>query len=208
MQPQRSALVHIVDDDEGIRKSLIMLMETESIAACAYTSAEEFLEQCDAHGPGCLVLDLRMPGMSGLELLQRLRSTDNDIPAILVSAHAEVPDAVRGMKLGAVDLLQKPVEPAALIEAIRRSLQLSESHARSRAESHAIRQRFERLTARERQLLKHIVEGLVNKQIAVQMGISVKTVANHRASLMTKSGAANAADLARLYTMFTSQSRK
>jgi len=148
-----------------------------------------------------------MPGMSGLELLQQLRTSMNDIPVILISAHAHVPDAVRGMKLGAVDLLQKPFEPAVLIDAIQRSLALSESLHRDRAEANAIYHRFERLTAREHQLLSYIVEGLVNKQIAIEMGISIKTVANHRASLMGKSGASNAAELARLYTTYNTLAR-
>ena len=204
---QPTATVYIVDDDPGIRKSLMMLAESESISARAFTSAEEFMAQFNPKLPGCVVLDLRMPGMSGLELLQRLRTSQNDVPVILVSAHADVPDAVRGMKLGAVDLLQKPVETGALIEAIQRSLALSATLVRSRAENEANRQRFGRLTSRERQLLDHVVNGLVNKQIAVEMGISIKTVANHRASLMTKTGAANAAELARLYTLYNSQKR-
>ncbi len=199
------AEVYIVDDDPGIRNSLLMLAESEAIPASAYASAEEFLADFSPVKPACLVLDLRMPGMSGLELLQRLRVGAREIQVILISAHAEVSDAVRGMKLGAVDLLQKPVEPGALIDTIRRSLELSQSLTRSRIEADAIRQRFDRLTERERQLLKHIVDGLVNKQIATRMGIAIKTVANHRASLMAKSGATNAADLARLYTMYSAQ---
>ncbi|CAN5468779.1 response regulator FixJ [soil metagenome] len=207
MQNKNGQIVHIIDDDPGLRKSLLMLLESSSIAAKAYPSAEEFLSDCDADQTGCILLDLRMPGMSGLELLQNLRSKGNGIPVILMSAHADVPDAVRGMKLGAIDLLQKPVDTPVLIEAIQRSLKLSETIHAEKVESDAVRQRFERLTARELELLTYIAEGHLNKQIAVEMGISVKTVANHRASLMTKSGASNAADLARLFTIYTSYAR-
>ena len=133
-----------------------------------------------------------------------LRTDLNDIPVILISAHADVPATVRGMKLGAVDLLQKPIEPTVLIEAIERSLELSRSIFIKREEAEAVRRRFARLTARELELLVLIVNGHLNKQIAAEMGISPKTVANHRANLMTKTAAANSADLARLFTIYSS----
>ena len=206
MNDQSSAVVHIVDDDSGMRNSLLMLAQSASLFARAYASAEEFLAEINSapERPGCIVLDLRMPGMGGIELLQRLRTNMSDIPVILISAHAEVPDAVRGMKLGAVDLLQKPVEPSVLIDTIQRSLKLSENLHHQRAQASSVNRRFERLTARELELLVLIVEGHSNKQLAAEMRISIKTVANHRASLMTKSGAANAADLARLFTLYKS----
>jgi FixJ family two-component response regulator len=138
---------------------------------------------------------------------QNLRANLNDIPVIIISAHADVPVTVRGMKLGAVDVLQKPVEPSALREAIRHSLALSKALYQQRQDAQAVRQRFEHLTTREMELLGYIVDGQSNKQIARLLGISIKTVANHRASLMTKSGAANAADLARLFTMHLALSR-
>jgi FixJ family two-component response regulator len=199
-------MVHIVDDDPGIRNSLLMLADSASLPARAYASAEEFLAEMTSRleEPGCIVLDLRMPGMSGIEMLARLRTHMNDIPVILISGHADVPDTVRGMKLGAVDLLQKPVEPSVLIETIRRSLALSEHLCRQRAEAKSVNQRFEHLTDRELELLNLIVEGHSNKQIAGERHISIKTVANHRASLMTKTGAANGADLGRLFTLYKS----
>jgi len=197
----RDAVVYIVDDDPGMRKSLTMLVESVSLHASAYESAEAFLAETNADHPGCVVLDLRMPGMSGIEMLQNLRANMNDIPVIIISAHADVPATVQGMKLGAVDLLQKPVEPSVLLEAIRHSLALSQSLYQQREEARSVGQRFEHLTAREMELLGLIVDGQSNKQIARTLGISIKTVANHRASLMAKTGAANAADLARLYTI-------
>jgi two-component system response regulator FixJ len=201
MSDELKPVVHIIDDDPGMRKSLTMLAQSASLPMRGYQSAEEFIAEADVARPGCIVLDLRMPGMSGIELLQQLRAEMVDIPVILISGHADVPTAVRGMKLGAVDLLQKPVEPEVLIEAIRRSLDLSASMHRRRSDQESVRRRFESLTPRELELLKWIVEGHSNKRIAFDMGISIKTVANHRASLMTKTGASNAADLARLYTI-------
>jgi two-component system response regulator FixJ len=204
---QRDAMVHIVDDDPGMRKSLTMLVESASLAATAYESAEAFLAESDADHPACVVLDLRMPGMSGLEMLQNLRANMNDVPVIIISAHADVPATVRGMKLGAVDVLQKPVEPAILLDTIRQTLSLSQSLFQQREEARSVSQRFENLTNREMELLALIVDGQSNKQIARTLGISIKTVANHRASLMAKTGAANAADLARLFTTYTSLAR-
>ncbi len=198
MSDELKPVVHIIDDDPGMRKSLTMLAQSASLPMRGYQSAEEFLAEANVARPGCIVLDLRMPGMSGIELLQQLRAEMVDIPVILISGHADVPTAVRGMKLGAVDLLQKPVEPEVLIEAIRRSLDLSASMHHRRCDQESVRQRFESLTPRELELLTWIVQGHSNKRIAFDMGISIKTVANHRASLMTKTGASNAADLARL----------
>jgi two-component system response regulator FixJ len=207
MQRDRQPTVHIVDDDPGMRKSLKMLVESASLIAQAYESAEAFLAEPAADHPGCVVLDLRMPGMSGIDLLQHLRANMNDIPVIIISAHADVPVTVRGMKLGAVDVLQKPAEPSVLLSSIKQSLALSQALYQQRQEAQAVRQRFENLTAREMELLALIVDGQANKQIAKTLGISIKTVANHRASLMTKTAAANAADLARLFTVHNAMSR-
>jgi FixJ family two-component response regulator len=204
MQKVSEPVVHIVDDDAGMRKSLRMLAEAEGLVVQTYESAEEFLAGKEPAHPGCVVLDLRMPGMGGLALLQRLRTDMNDIPVILISAHADVPDTVRGMKLGAVDVLQKPVEPSFLIDAIRRSLVVSKSLHQERAEADSVRERFAHLTTRELELLQLLVDGRSNKQIALEMGIAIKTAANHRGNLMAKTGAANAADLARLFTLYNS----
>jgi two-component system response regulator FixJ len=203
--------IYIVDDDPGLRSSILKYAESASLAARAYESAEDFLAKNTAapKHPGCLVLDIRMPGMGGIELLRRLRTNLSDLPVILVSGHADVPATIRGMKLGAVDLLIKPVDLPVLFEAIKRSLKISEDLHRQRAEAISVSRRFEHLSARELELLTFVVDGHANKQIAVDMHISIKTVANHRASLMTKTGAANAADLARLFTMCSSNlSRK
>jgi two-component system response regulator FixJ len=202
---KQSGVVHVVDDDDGMRKSLLMLVETASLHAKGYASAEQFLEDMDQTQPACIVLDLRMPGMSGMELLRQLRDEKIDTPVIMISGHADVPTAVEGMKLGAVDFLQKPMEPKTLIAAIKRSIEISAALKRAQGEEQTIRQRFGALTPREMELLNLVVSGLANKQIARELGISIKTVANHRASLMAKTGASNAADLSRMYSMGASQ---
>jgi FixJ family two-component response regulator len=193
-------MVHVVDDDPGMRNSLQRLLDSASLRARTYPSAREFLDEADLRSPGCLVLDLRMPGMSGMELLQRMESDGNDMPVIVISGHVDVKTTVRSMKLGAIDVLQKPVEPEVLVIAIRRALQQSADMRQRRAETDVIRRRLQSLTQRQLDLLKLVVAGKSNKQMAADLGISIKTVANHRASLMAKTQALNAADLARMST--------
>jgi len=194
-------IVHIIDDDEGMRKSLQVLMQSSQLTSRAYESARQFLDEADFSIPGCLVLDLRMPGMSGLELLQQLKGKQTQLPVIVVSGHADVKAAVGSMKLGAVDVMLKPFEPKELVAAIRRLIAKSCDLHRLHAESAAVRERMESLTPRELDLLRLVVAGYPNKQIAAELGISIKTVANHRASLMAKTQALNAADLARISTI-------
>lgn len=193
-----AAMIHIIDDDPGVRKSLRLVMESASLAVTVYESGEEFLDAIDPRQPGCIVLDLRMPGICGIEVLQRLRAAQNEIPAIIISGHADVPTAIRSMKLGAIDLLQKPFEPRALLEAVRSAMKYSVESQQRRAEQESIRQRLAKLTPREFALLKLVVAGMPNKRIATDLHISIKTVANHRANLMAKTEALNAADLARM----------
>lgn len=198
---KNAPIVHLIDDDPGVRRSLGLLMESASLAARDYASGEEFLDQVDPRLPGCMVLDLRMPGMSGIEVLHRLRSANNEIPAIIISGHADVPTAIRSMKLGAIDLLQKPFEPRALLDAVRSAIAKSVEQQEHRAEQESSRARLANLTGRELDLLKLVVAGMPNKCIAAELNISIKTVANHRANLMQKTRALNAADLSRLSTI-------
>lgn len=198
---KNAAMVHVIDDDPGVRKSLQLLMESASVAVQVYESGEEFLDAVDPEQPGCIVLDLRMPGMSGIEVLQRLRATHNEIPAIIISGHADVPTAIRSMKLRAIDLLQKPFEPRALLDAVQAAIKSSIEGQPRRTEQESIRQRLATLTPRELDLLKLVVTGMPNKRIATHLHISIKTVANHRANLMVKTQALNAADLARMSTV-------
>jgi two-component system response regulator FixJ len=195
---KNTAVIHIIDDDPGVRKSLELMMSSASLAVRVYESGEEFLDSIDPSQPGCIVLDLRMPGISGIDVLQRLRAINSDIPAIIISGHADVPTAIRGMKLGAIDLLQKPFEPRTLLDAVHAAIKSSLDSQSHRSEQEDIRQRLATLTPRELDLLKMVVSGMANKRIATELKISIKTVANHRANLMAKTQALNAADLARM----------
>jgi two-component system, LuxR family, response regulator FixJ len=197
---KHGGIVRIIDHDVQAGASMQKLVESASLAAKAYASAEEFLEELDASRPGCIVLELRMPVMSGFELLQRLRQIRCSVPVIVVSGYADVPAAVNSMKLGAIDVLQKPVEPSVLLSSIRNAIQYSFAAQAQHAETDTIRARFAALTPRQRDLLRLIVVGRSNKQIATDLHLSIKTVANHRARLMAKTQASNAADLARLST--------
>lgn len=193
--------VHLVDDDIGVRRSLQYLLESASLQVQVYESGEKFLEVIDPLEPGCMVLDLRMPTMSGMTVLQKLRESKNDIPVIVISGHADVSSAINVMKLGAVDLLQKPFDPLTLLDTVRRALENSLEMHRRRLEHEALEHRLADLTPRETQLLKLVVGGRSNKQIALDMNIAFKTVVKHRANLMAKTQATNAADLARITTI-------
>lgn len=194
-------IVHVIDDDHGIRQSLRAILEVAGFSIELHDSAEHFLVAFDPSQIGCIMVDLRMPKMDGISLLQELRSRHCEIPIIAMSGLADVTAAVLSMKLGAIDLLQKPIDPRALLPLVRRAIGESVAVHAKRSEEEGVRRRFADLTMRETQLLKLVIAGFSNKQIASELGISIKTVANHRAHLMEKTRAANAADLARLSVM-------
>jgi two-component system, LuxR family, response regulator FixJ len=190
--------VFVVDDDPGLRRSTAVLLDSADLAFEAFDSAAAFLEEYRADRPGCLVLDLHMPGMSGIDLVERLRGEGSHLPILVVSGTGTIPLAVRGMKLGVLDFLVKPVEPDLLVSKIQTALELDARQRTNAAALDAIRRRLAALTPRERELLRLLVSGMANKTIAGELGISIKTVENHRASLMEKTGANNAADLVRM----------
>jgi len=191
--------IHIIDEDPGLRKSLSAV--TESASLRAYASPRQFLAEANLQTPGCVVMDLRMPGTGGVDLLRQLNTDRQEIPVIILTGPGDVKTAVSSLKLGAMDVLQKPVEEEELVGAIRRALEISRESHRRRGETAMIRRRMEALTLRELELLRLLVMGKSNKQIGTELGISIKTVANHRASLMAKTQALNAADLARMSTV-------
>jgi FixJ family two-component response regulator len=190
--------VFIVDDDPGMVKSLATVMEVASLSVRTFPSAAAFLVDYEPGERGCLVLDVRMPGMSGVELLERLRAGRVEIPVIVVTGHGDVPTAVWSMKLGAVEYLQKPVDPRVLVEKVREALAMDATRRAQQAEADAVRQRIATLTTREQEVVRLLVTGMASKQIAIEMGISVKTVEHHRAHVMSKTGAVNVADLVRI----------
>ncbi|MBN1344893.1 MAG: response regulator transcription factor [Phycisphaerae bacterium] len=180
--------VFIVDDDAAVRRSLEWLIRSQGLVAESFGSADEFLEMHNPAQGGCLLLDIRMPGMSGLELQERLQLLECPLPIIIITAHGEVPTAVRAMKGGAVDFIEKPLRKQELLERIEQALRIDASNRMGRAEQDACRDRFSRLTSRERDVMKLVVSGRPSKSIATELGISPKTVAIHRARIMEKTG--------------------
>ncbi len=187
--------VFIVDDDPAFRKSLVWLMESVGVRAECYPSAREFLDFYDSSRPCCLVLDIRMPEMGGLDLLDEISARDIHMPVIVVTAYGDVPAAVRAMKNGAVDFLEKPFSHEMLLSRIQQCLEEDQQRRRKQAVSTEIEQRLSLLTPRQRQVMDLIVAGKANKEIARRLGLSPKTVEYHRASLMKKLLVANLVEL-------------
>ena len=190
--------VFIVDDDPAIRRSTAMLLESDGLTSEQFGSADDFLDADTFDRAGCLVLDLHMPGINGLDLVERMHRRQVTLPIIVVSGTGTIPQAVTGMKLGIVDFLVKPANPDLLLAKVRGAIQLDAQLRTGAAALAEIRVRLAALTTREREALRLLVTGLSNKQVAAEMGISIKTVENHRSSIMQKSGALNVADLTRM----------
>ena len=194
----RQPIVFVVDDDASMRNSTAMLLESAGLKFETYESAADFLDSYNSDQPGCLILDLSMPGMSGMDLVAKLREKGIKLPTIIVSGTGTIPLVVQGMKLGVVDFLEKPADTEVLLDKVRKALDLDAKQRAQDAALAPIAKRFSTLTARERQTLTLLVRGLSSKQVAKELNISVKTAENHRAKLMQKTGALNAADLARM----------
>ena len=191
-------VIHVVEDDEPMRDSLVELLEEAGYKARAYATAEELLARGDSAEPGCVVSDMRMPGIDGLTLLRRLQTDGCGLPLILITGHGDVPMAVNAMKAGAVDFLEKPFEPDALLAAIAMALRVRAGGAAAQ-DGETARQRLEKLTLREHEVLEHLVAGKSNKEAAEKLGISPRTVEFHRAHIMEKTGAAGLPELVRLW---------
>ncbi|MGO9421251.1 response regulator FixJ [Roseiarcus sp.] len=191
--------VHVIDDDEALRDSIRMFLLNEGLEVQTYASADAFLAELDSKPAGCIVTDVRMPGMSGMDLLAEIARLGVALPVIVVTGHADVPLAVRAMKKGAVDLLEKPFQGEDLIDAVRRALDVgrdSQLNAHSVQEAQA---RLATLTARETEVLDRLVRGQPNKIIAYEMGISPRTVEVHRANVMKKTQAGSLSELVRMF---------
>ena len=190
--------VFVVDDDESVRSSLRFLLRSAGLESRAYGTATEFLGVYDPSQPGCLVLDVRMPGMSGLELQQELNLRGAIIPVVFITGHGDVPMAVEAMQHGAHDFLQKPFRDEDLIQRVRQALAKDAEARRALEEHKAIRAHLESLTPREREVLAMMVRGKPNKIMAHELGVSQRTVEIHRARVMEKSGASSLAELVRM----------
>ena len=197
MQTQ-APIVYVVDDDEGVRNSLRFLLTSVGLAARTLASAGEFLESYLPSQPGCLVLDVRMPGMSGLELQQQLNVRGAMIPVIFITGHGDIPMAVEAMQQGAFDFLQKPFRDQDLVDRIQKALE-HDSRSRTAVAQHSrVRERLDSLTPREREVLALMTRGKANKVMAAELGVSQRTVEIHRARVMEKTGAASLAQLVRM----------
>ncbi len=193
-----SGAVHVIDDDESMRDSISFLLASANIEVATYGSAIEFLEALPGISAGCVVTDVRMPEMSGIDLLKRLRTHGAYLPVIVITGHADVPLAVTAMRLGAVDFLEKPFDDAVLIAAVREALMRRRDADREQARKADVNGRLDSLSARERQVLDGLVAGYPNKAIAFDLGISPRTVEIYRANVMTKMNASSLSDLVRM----------
>jgi len=193
-----NAVVHVIDDDDGMRESLAFLLKSARVPVATYDSAALFLDQLAKVPGGCIVTDVRMPGMSGIDLLKRLRELNNNIPVIVITGHADVPLAVEAMKCGASDFIEKPFDDELLLTSVRSALSQEEAATKDQAFRAAIATRLDSLTARERQVLDGLLAGKPNKIIAYDHGISPRTVEIYRANVMTKMEAASLSELVRM----------
>ena len=195
---QRPATVCIVDDDEAVRSSLRLLLKSVGLSAVAYASARDFLAAWNPDQPGCLILDVRMPTMSGLELQEELNRRGAIVPVIFITGHGDIPMAVEAMQHGAFDFLQKPFRDQDLIDRIQRAIERDTANRAQLLEKEKIRARFDSLTPREREVLQLVTAGKANKVMAGDLGVSQRTVEIHRARVMEKMEAASLAQLVRM----------
>lgn len=193
-----AATVFVVDDDQAMRTSLQWLIEATGLAVQTYASADVFLASYSPGRAGCLVLDVRMPGMSGLELQNYLTRQGYRLPVILITGHGDVAMAVKAMKAGAVDFIEKPFHDEDLLRSIRHALEFDQKHRASRSARAEIAMRLAELTPREHEVMSLVTEGQSNREIAQALGVSAKTVEAHRARVMEKMRAASLAELVRM----------
>ena len=201
-------IVHIVDDDEAVRDSLAFLLGTAAMKVRLHESAAEFLAKFNQEESGCIVTDIRMPGMDGLELLRKLKESRVSTPVIVITGHGDIPLAVEAMKAGASDFLEKPFDQDTVLSAIRTALSRRQEEGSRSAEQLAIGERLAALSPREKQVLDGLIAGLPNKTIAYDLGISARTVEVYRANVMTKMGANSLPDLVRMALTVNMAERK
>jgi FixJ family two-component response regulator len=193
--------VFVVDDDVSVRESLKNLLRSVGLNVETFSTAQEFLSS-GSSGPGCLVLDVRLPGLSGLDLQRQLVETKREIPIVFITGHGDIPMSVRAIKSGAVEFLTKPFRDQDLLDAVQQAIDRDRQTRSRENEVAELRERYTSLTPREHEVMKHVVRGLVNKQIAAEMGVTESTVKLHRGRLMHKMKAESLADLIRTAERF------
>jgi FixJ family two-component response regulator len=195
--------VYLVDDDPGVLKGLSRLLSSAGLTVAAFSSPRQYLEQYDPSSAGCLVLDVAMPGLNGLELQQALLTGGHQLPIVFLTGRGDIPTSVKAMKSGAVDFLTKPVQEADLLAAVRVAMEKDHLHRQASAEVAEFQQRLATLTPREREVLEHVIAGYLNKQTAAELGTVEKTIKVHRARVMEKMKVDSVVELARLAERMT-----
>ena len=195
---QSDAVVAIVDDDPSVRKGLERLIRSLGWQAETFASAQEFLDRPRTEAPSCLVLDLQLPGLSGLDLQKRMAEAGLEIPIVFLTGHGDIPASVKAMKAGAVEFLTKPVDEEHLLKAIQEAIERDRRTREQQAETRDLRDRYQSLTAREQEVMQQVISGLLNKQVAADLNITEDTVKFHRGHIMRKMRADSLADLVRM----------
>jgi FixJ family two-component response regulator len=195
---ESSPMIAIVDDDPSVREGLHSLIRSAGWRAEMFGSAQEFLARRSSEAPNCLVLDLQLPGLSGLDLQKRMAEVELEVPIVFLTGHGDIPASVQAMKAGAIEFLTKPVEEEDLLRAIQEAIECDRRTRQQHAEIHDLRSRYETLTAREREVMQQVISGLLNKQVAAELDITEFTVKIHRGQVMRKMRADSLADLVRM----------
>lgn len=202
------SIVFVVDDDPAVRDSLEWLLSSVDMTVQTFASAQEFMDSYDPKQLGCVLVDVRMPGMSGLELQEELAALGTNLPVIVITGHSDVQMAVRAMKSGAFDFIEKPFNDQALLDLVQKAIDENKATVQMRSKRDEIQERFDLLSPRERQVLEQIVAGEPNKRIAFNLGLSEKTVEAHRAKVMEKTRAGSLAELIKMATVLEASKGK